>query len=101
MNGKIKGGSVTNLEKSVPKKFFRSCLNENNLRLSILQLQSLESVLLPLLDNDRPSVNASHTSPVEGLDQVILTCVANPSDVITGYVWYANSDLIKSATNIT
>ena len=54
-----------------------------------------------MLDNDRPSVNASSTSPVEEIDLVILTCVGNSSDVITGYIWYANNVLIESALNNT
>ena len=53
------------------------------------------------LDNDRPGLNTSNNSPVEGSDNVTLTCSSSTSDVVVRYIWYKNNITIPSARNHT
>ena len=53
------------------------------------------------LDNDKPGLNTSNNSPVEGSDNVTLTCSSSTSDVVVRYIWYKNNITIPSARNHT
>ena len=53
------------------------------------------------LDNDKPGLNTSNNSPVEGSDSVILSCSSSTSDVVVRYIWYKNNNTIPSARNHT
>ena len=46
-----------------------------------------------------PSGLESVENPVEPIDNVTLTCIANTTDTITAYRWYKNSKLVEHAIN--
>ena len=54
-------------------------------------------------DNDKPSINASNDSPVEGNDTVILTChkVTSDADIVKSYEWYKNEIRVDGQANQT
>ena len=52
-------------------------------------------------DNDKPRVECPVKLPVESIDNVTLTCVPTTNDMVTGYVWYKNSDKINGSSNDT
>ena len=51
------------------------------------------------LDNDKPVLTSSVVSPVEGINNVTLTCSAATSDTVTGYVFYKNNVQISVRTS--
>ena len=59
-------------------------------------------MIISVSDNDQPTVVSSNNSPVEGRDNVTLTCVPATTDTITGYEWYKDDSKITiNATNNT
>ena len=73
------------------------CLAQTDYR-NVLYLHRFEHFLL---DNDKPGLNTSNNSPVEGSDNVTLTCSSSTSDVHVRYIWYKNNITIPSARNHT
>ena len=54
-------------------------------------------------DNDKPSINASNESPVEGSSAVILTCNENiPADeTVSSYEWFKGNTKVNGEVSKT
>ena len=52
-------------------------------------------------DNDHPRIISSIDHPLEGQDNVVLTCVPATTDSIVAFEWYKDKRFISSGTNDT